>query len=86
MTSLPLTLVCIAFAAIGTIAYLVSVTRKARLGERALQVLGRVGNEPPSMGTAYLRLHEIEQEDADDDALLAEGLRLLMEQEGGVGT
>lgn len=77
MSQLHLTYLCIAFAAIGAIAYLVSVTRDARLGRRALQVLGSVGNEPPSMDTAYLRLHEIEQEDARIDELIEDGMRTL---------
>lgn len=58
------------------IAYLISVTRKARLGEACLEKLGRLSDdEAPSYDTAYLRLHEIRMQDLRLDELLRLGMK-----------
>lgn len=55
--------------------------RMARLGDRALQVLG--GPEPHTMETAYTELHRIEQDDRDTDQMIERGFTEL-ERRGGV--
>lgn len=60
-----------------SVAYLISVTRDARLGRRALQVLG--GPAPHTLSTAYHELHMIEQENALIDAEIARAMRRIGE-------
>lgn len=52
------------------VAYLISITRKARLGDRAEQVFG-------SQQNAYEEMHRIEQENVRLDALIKRGMRVL---------
>lgn len=58
-----------------SVSYLISVTRDARLGRRALQVLG--GPAPHTLSTAYHELHLIEQENWCIDAEIARAMRAM---------